>query len=63
MRRGKPAEDRDNFFPVEIPIDIYRALPNAALWIIPKGDHVPIYDLAVPFTSAALRFLEMSDNM
>jgi pimeloyl-ACP methyl ester carboxylesterase len=50
--------DRDNFFPVEIPVSIYRSIPNAALWIIPGGDHVPIYDSAVPFTSTALRFLD-----
>lgn len=50
--------DRDNFFPVEIPVNIYRAIPDAALWIIPGGDHVPIYDSAVPFTSTALRFLD-----
>ncbi len=50
--------DRDNFFPVEIPVNIYRSIPNAALWIIPGGDHVPVYDPAVPFTSTALRFLD-----
>jgi pimeloyl-ACP methyl ester carboxylesterase len=50
--------DRDSFFPVEIPVNIYRSIPDAALWIIPGGDHVPIYDPAVPFTSAALRFLD-----
>jgi len=50
--------DRDNFFPVEIPESIYRSIPNAALWIIPGGDHVPIYDSTVPFTSTALRFLD-----
>ncbi len=50
--------DRDNFFPVEIPVSIYRAIPDAALWIIPGGDHVPIYDSAVPFTSTVLQFLD-----
>jgi pimeloyl-ACP methyl ester carboxylesterase len=50
--------DRDNFFPVEIPLGLCRSIPNAALWIVPGGDHVPIYDSAVPFTSTALRFLD-----
>ena len=50
--------DRDHFFPVEIPVSIYRSIPNAELWIIPGGDHVPIFDSAVPFTSTALRFLD-----
>src|ERR1019366_10540817 len=27
--------DRDRFFPVEIPVNIYRSIPDAALWIIP----------------------------
>lgn len=49
--------DRDNFFPVEIPVSIYRSIPHASLWIIPGGDHVPIYGSPVTFTSAALRFL------
>lgn len=50
--------DRDRFFPVEVPVSIYRAIPDAALWIIPGGEHAPIYDAAVPFTAAALRFLD-----
>ena len=54
--------DRDNFFPVEIAVSIYRSIPDAALWIIPNGDHVPIYDSTVPFTSTALRFLDESDS-
>ncbi len=54
--------DRDSFFPVEIPVSIYRSIPDAALWIIPGGDHVPIYDSTVPFTSTALRFLDGPDR-
>jgi len=54
--------DRDRFFPVEIPVEMYRAIPDAALWIIPGGEHVPIYDSAVPFTSTALRFLDGPDG-
>jgi pimeloyl-ACP methyl ester carboxylesterase len=50
--------DRDRFFPVEIPVSMYRSIPDAALWIIPGGDHVPIYDAAVPFIATALRFLD-----
>jgi pimeloyl-ACP methyl ester carboxylesterase len=50
--------DRDRFFPVEIPVSIYRSIPDAALWIVPGGDHVPIYDSNVPFISTALRFLD-----
>jgi pimeloyl-ACP methyl ester carboxylesterase len=55
--------DRDNFFPVEIPVSIYRAMPDAALWIVPGGDHVPVYDPMLPFTSTVLRFLDGSDSV
>ncbi len=54
--------DRDNFFPLEIALSLYRSIPNASLWIIPNGDHVPIYDSEVPFTSTALRFLRESEG-
>lgn len=35
--------DRDEFFPVDIPVRMYRTIPEAALWIVPRGDHVPIF--------------------
>jgi len=49
--------DRDEFFPVSIPVEMYSAIPGSALWIIPQGGHVPIFgahsreflDVAVPF--------------
>jgi pimeloyl-ACP methyl ester carboxylesterase len=50
--------DRDPFFPVDIAVGMYRAIPDAALWVVPGGDHVPIYDSAVPFTTTALQFLD-----
>jgi pimeloyl-ACP methyl ester carboxylesterase len=50
--------DRDRFFPVEIAVNLYRSIPDAALWIIPGGEHVPILDSTVPFTATALRFLD-----
>ena len=49
--------DRDQFFPVSIPVEMYRSIPNSALWIIPRGGHVPIFDPAIPFTATALKFL------
>lgn len=49
--------DRDEFFPVEIAVELYRAIPAAELWIVPGGGHVPIYDPLVPFAATALRFL------
>ena len=49
--------DRDQFFPVSIPIEMYRSIPDSALWIIPQGGHVAIFgaharefqDVAIPF--------------
>lgn len=54
--------DRDNFFPVEIPVSLSRSIPDAVLWIIPGGDHVPVYDTTIPFTSTALEFLDGQVN-
>ncbi len=31
--------DRDEHFPVEIAVEMYRAIPNAYLWIVPNGNH------------------------
>jgi pimeloyl-ACP methyl ester carboxylesterase len=50
--------DRDHFFPVSIPVEMYSAIPNAYLWIVPNGDHVPIMDeRAEAFTRTVLEFL------
>jgi len=40
--------DRDEFFPVAIPVEMYNAIPGSQLWIVPNGDHVPIYDKRMP---------------
>ncbi len=50
--------DRDQFFPVEIPQQMYHSTPKSFLWIIPRGGHVPIFDPDVPFVSTSLKFLE-----
>jgi pimeloyl-ACP methyl ester carboxylesterase len=50
--------DRDAFFPVSIPVEMYAAIPQAYLWIVPNGGHVPIRDKhATAFTQIALKFL------
>ena len=33
--------DRDLFFPVSIPVGMYGAIKDAALWIVPNGEHSP----------------------
>lgn len=50
--------DRDEFFPVDIPVAMYRAIPDSALWIVPDGSHVPIHGPhAINFRDTAFRFL------
>jgi pimeloyl-ACP methyl ester carboxylesterase len=34
--------DRDPFYPIELTIEMYKSIPNAYLWIIPNGGHVPV---------------------
>lgn len=51
--------DRDEFFPVNIPVDMHDAIPGSALWIVPQGSHVPIFgDHAREFEQVVLRFLQ-----
>lgn len=53
--------DRDWCFPVSMAAEIYGAIPNAALWVVPMGGHVPITGPhAQQFIAAALDFL--ADN-
>lgn len=50
--------DRDPLYPVELTLEMYRAIPRAALWILPEAGHGPIFlDAAPAFTRTALAFL------
>lgn len=33
--------DRDEYFPIEIPVEMYKSIPNSYLWILPNGAHIP----------------------
>lgn len=51
--------DRDYCFPASMAWDIYQAIPDAALWVVPNGGHVPIDgENAQRFADIALEFLE-----
>lgn len=50
--------DRDQFFPVSIPMEMYRSIPHSYLWIVPNGDHVPIDEHPEEFKHTALEFLQ-----
>jgi len=49
--------DRDEFFPVRIPMEMYTSIPRSYLWIVPNGEHIPIFSNRTEFTRLALDFL------
>jgi pimeloyl-ACP methyl ester carboxylesterase len=50
--------DRDPLYPVELALELYRAIPSASLWVVPNGGHGPVFGAdAAPFVTAATAFL------
>jgi pimeloyl-ACP methyl ester carboxylesterase len=50
--------ERDPLYPINIPVEMYTAIPRSYLWIIPNGGHGPIFgDMAEDFMESALAFL------
>jgi pimeloyl-ACP methyl ester carboxylesterase len=50
--------DRDPLYPVELALYLYRSIPRAALWVVPRGGHGPVFGEAGPhFRETALKFL------
>jgi pimeloyl-ACP methyl ester carboxylesterase len=50
--------DRDPLYPVELGLEMYRAIPSSALWVVPNGGHGPIFGtLAGPFVETTLAHL------
>jgi pimeloyl-ACP methyl ester carboxylesterase len=50
--------DRDPLYPVEMGVEMYRAIPDASLWVVPNGSHGPIFGAgAQQFAQTALKFL------
>ena len=55
--------DRDLLYPVEMAVDMYRAIPRSALWVVPNGGHGPIFFDAAPlFVQTALSFFRAQDG-
>ena len=54
--------DRDQFFPLAIPMQMYTSIPKAYLWIVPNGGHVPINAHADEFAAQATQFLSGAWN-
>ena len=50
--------DRDFLYPVEMAVEMYRAIPRSALWVVPNGGHGPVFlDAAPQFVQTAVSFL------
>ena len=50
--------DRDPLYPVDMAVELFRGIPDSALWIVPGGGHGPIFGtMAAPFRTAALAHL------
>jgi pimeloyl-ACP methyl ester carboxylesterase len=53
--------DRDPLYPVEMAIEMYRAISGSALWVVPNGGHGPVFfDAAAQFAKTALEFFHTS---
>ena len=49
--------DRDQFFPVNIPVEMYRSIPKSYLWIVPNGLHSPHRQHPEEFLDLTSQFL------
>ena len=50
--------DRDPLYPVEQAVELFRAIPDASLCVVPNGGHGPIFgEQAAPFVKTATAFL------
>ncbi|MFO0605072.1 MAG: alpha/beta hydrolase [Polyangiales bacterium] len=50
--------DRDPFYPVELAVELYRAIPRASLWVVPGEGHAPVFGAArEAFAATAEAFL------
>lgn len=51
--------DRDPLYPVSLAVEMYIAIPNSYLWVIPNGGHGPIFGkMAEHFVATAMEFLQ-----
>jgi pimeloyl-ACP methyl ester carboxylesterase len=50
--------DRDPLYPMDMAIQLYTSIPRSYLWVIPNGDHGPIFGkMADQFVETSLAFL------
>jgi pimeloyl-ACP methyl ester carboxylesterase len=49
--------DRDPLYPVEMAVEMYRAIPRSTLWVVPDAGHGPVFfDAAAQFVQTVLTF-------
>jgi len=49
--------DRDFLYPVEMAVEMYRAIPRSALWVVPNAGHGPVFfDASNQFAQTVLAF-------
>jgi len=52
------AGDRDPLYPIELAVELYRGIPNAALHVVPGAGHLPIFgEHREAFEAAAMKWL------
>jgi pimeloyl-ACP methyl ester carboxylesterase len=49
--------DRDPLYPVSMAVDMYRAIPNASLWVVPEAGHGCVFEAKEQFIAMATKFL------
>ena len=51
--------DRDPLYPIELSVEMYKAIPNSRLWIVPNAGHGPVIGARWPeFIQTASTFLQ-----
>jgi pimeloyl-ACP methyl ester carboxylesterase len=55
--------DRDPLYPVEMAVEMYRAIPRSALWVMPNSGHGSVFfDAAAQFAQVALTFFRNANG-
>ena len=55
--------DRDPLYPVEMAVEMYRAIQGSALWVLPNRGHGPVFSQdAAQFSQVALTFLRSTSS-
>jgi pimeloyl-ACP methyl ester carboxylesterase len=51
--------DHDPLYPVQMAVEMYRAIPRSALWVLPNSGHGPVFlEAAAHFAQTSLTFLK-----